>query len=49
MKCKEYVESNRKKHVMDLWNKIMYSNREFEFVEHLKNFEVVYADIPLFI
>lgn len=48
MKCKEYVESNRPNHFMDLWNKVMYSNMESEFVEHLKHFEVVYDDIPLF-
>ena len=27
MKCKEYVESHRQDHVMDIWNNIMYSNR----------------------
>lgn len=27
----------------------MYSNKETEFVEHLKDFEVVCADIPLFV
>lgn len=28
MKCKEYVESNRQEHVMDIWNKVLYLNRE---------------------
>lgn len=49
MKCKEYVESNRQYHVKYLWSNIMYSNRESEFVEHLKHFEVVCANIPLFV
>lgn len=49
VKCKECVEYNRHEHVMDLWNKIMFSNKELRFVEHLKHFEVVCADIPLFV
>lgn len=28
---------------MDLWNNIMYANRETEFVEHLKHFKTVCA------
>lgn len=27
----------------------MYANREIDFVEHLKHFETVCADIPLFV
>lgn len=49
MECKEYFESHRKEHVMNLLNNIMYSNVEFMFAEHLKHFEVVCADIPLFV
>lgn len=26
----------------------MYANRKNEFVEHLKHFETIYVDIPLF-
>ncbi|XP_050875735.1 uncharacterized protein LOC127079397 [Lathyrus oleraceus] len=49
MKCKEYVKSERHEHDMDLWNNIMYANRKTEFVAHLKHFETVCADIPLFV
>lgn len=34
---------------MDLWNNIMYVNRETEFDKHLKHFETVCVDIPLFV
>lgn len=49
MKSKEYVESNRQYGVMDLLKKVMYSNKEYEFVKHLKYFEIVCVDIPLFV
>ena len=34
---------------MDLWNNIMYVNRVIEFVAHLEHFEIVFADIFLFV
>ena len=49
MKCKEYVKSERHEHVMDLWNNIMYANRESEYLAHLKHFETVCANIPVFV
>ena len=45
----EYVKSKRDEHVMDLWNNIMYANREAEFVTHLKHFETICDNIPLFV
>lgn len=48
-KCKEYIEANRKEHIMDLWNKVMHSNNVFEFENYLHHFEVVCADIPSFV
>lgn len=45
MKCKEYVESHRHEHVMDLWNNI-YLSTKCEFLVHLKHVEVVCVDIP---
>lgn len=49
MKCKEHVEYNRKEHLMNLWNKFMYSDNEYEFEQKLKHFQVVCVDIPLFV
>lgn len=49
MKCKEYVESHTHDHVMDLWNNIIYSNTKFEVLVHLKQFEVVCANITKFV
>lgn len=34
---------------MDLWDKIMYANKETEFIAHFKHFEAVCDDIPLFV
>lgn len=49
MKCKDYDESHRHEHVMDIWNNIIYSNTETDFVVHLKHFKVVCVDIPKFV
>lgn len=49
MKCKDYVKYNRQKHVMNLWNKVMYSNSESDFEQNLQYFEVVCVDIPSFV
>lgn len=49
MKYKEYVESHRHEHVMDMWNNIIYSNIETDFIVHLKHFEVVCANILNFV
>lgn len=49
MKCKEYINSERHDHVMDLWNNMMYINRETEFVAHFEHFETICADILLFV
>lgn len=46
MKCKEYVESHRHRHVMDMWKNIICSNTRTNFLVHLKHFEVVCVDIP---
>lgn len=46
LKCKDYVKSNRQEHVMDLWNKVMYLNSEFEFEQNLHHFEIVCTVIP---
>lgn len=49
MKCKEYVESHWHEHVIDMWNNIIYSNTETDFVVHLKHFEAVCVDTPKFV
>ncbi|KAI5409327.1 hypothetical protein KIW84_054942 [Lathyrus oleraceus] len=49
MKFKEYVKSHRHEHVMDIWNNTIYLNTEYEFLVHLKYFEVVCVDIPKFV
>lgn len=49
MKCKEYVESHKHEHVLDMWSNIIYSNTETDFVAHLNHFEVICADIPKFV
>lgn len=49
MECEEYVKSHRHEYVIDLLNNIIYSNREYEFLVHLKHFEVVCNDISLFV
>lgn len=46
MKWKEYVESHRHGHDMDMWNNFIYSNRGTDFLVHLKHFEVICDDIP---
>lgn len=48
-KCKEYEEANWQELVIDLRNKVMYSNRMFEFDQHLQYFEVICVDILSFI
>ncbi|XP_050902765.1 uncharacterized protein LOC127115212 [Lathyrus oleraceus] len=48
-KLKEYVKSERQEHIMDIWNNIMYANRETEFIEHLKHFETICENIHLFV
>ncbi|XP_073226861.1 protein FAR-RED IMPAIRED RESPONSE 1-like [Cicer arietinum] len=48
-RCKQYVKKDRQEEVMDLWKKIVYSSSVEEYDHHLQHFELVCADIILFV
>ncbi|XP_012567773.3 uncharacterized protein [Cicer arietinum] len=48
-KCKQYVKKDRQEEVMDLWKKIVYSTSVEEYDHHLQQFELLCADIILFV
>ncbi|XP_073221556.1 uncharacterized protein [Cicer arietinum] len=48
-RCKQYVKKDRQEEVMDLWKKIVYSTSVEEYDHHLQQFEILCADIILFV
>ncbi|XP_073225719.1 protein FAR-RED ELONGATED HYPOCOTYL 3-like [Cicer arietinum] len=48
-RCKQYVKNDRQEEVMDLWKKIVYSTSVEEYDHHLQQFELLCADIILFV